>query len=786
MVSGAEEFRIFIHCMIRTAERIFLVSFAAANILFASDNDTVSMVIITSGETHGMLYPCDCPGDPGGGLAERASVVRKARGESHDALLLLDAGGFAGGGIYDDYTGGRAADSARTAAAIRAMGLMKYDAVAVGDDDLQYGGAWLAKNAALAGLPLVSANCSLKDRKPLAPAWRVVVRNGVRFAVTAVTSPERLFPRSDSCRVLPPVSSVRKIWKNMAAASDFRVILSHLGEEETFGLADSFPDCDIIVNGHRKVSRSAAEIRRKTLIMQFGFGGKKLSSSAVRVLKGRRTIAVEKSGWLSVGSADGADSSVAGTLAEKRAEERRSVYDLYIMSRCSYGCAALAEFVEFVKRFPDVEWNVWFVGSVVPGPPDSLSSLHGGGELQDEMSMLAVKALFPEQWLSFLDGCAKPGAATGSVIAAMGLDGRALAAWVRASGRGSLADHYRRSMRLKVTVSPTLLINNAVFEKPVESRRLAKAECLLRKEKPVFCDSLPECFEDGECMKKGMIGRCLPAGKCGFSPDAPFSFAALVADSTVQHPELAVLATTTELFPNADITTVMLGSAKGRAMMKTYAPAALPFYLFGAGAEKTHNYYRVESGLEKVSGGFTFKSGVTPKNFFPRRPKTAGSAVLFIDPLFPDAARAVRTLVADTQLAVKVRVLPVIYADPRAAGAASTIEDKVRREEALRWLVMDSLHRQDFPRYLAHYVKDPGGSYWFINLSACGIAQDIFIMEIGAQTDRLYGHWRLLDTLGIKEPVTLLVENRQTVVLRNETEFDELFSLLKKTQEKRR
>ncbi|MBN2189401.1 MAG: hypothetical protein JW699_08090 [Chitinispirillaceae bacterium] len=761
-------------------------SVITAHILFASGNDTTLITIVASGETHGMLYPCDCPSDPGGGLAERASALRTLRGKSQDALLLLDAGGFAGGGIYDDFTGGRAADSARTAAAVRAMGLMKYDAVAVGDDDLQYGAAWLARAAGAEGLPLLSANLKLTNNKKPFPAFRIVVRNGVRFAVAAVTSPERLFPADDSCRILPPVPAVRKTWKEMAAASDFRVVLSHLGEEESYALADSFPDCDVIVNGHRKISRSPVTVRGKTVIMQFGYEGKKLSWAAVRCSKKTRTVIVEKSGWIDIGPADGADTAVAKTLAEQGAEERRGVYDLYIMSRCPYGREALRELCDFTGRFPDVEWNVWFIGTAVPGPGDSLTSLHGAEEIYDEMSMLAVKSLYPGRWRFFLDECAKPGAATEPVIAAMGLDRKAIAAWVSASGRDALAGHYRRSMRLGITASPSLFVNNTAFEKPVESRRLAKAECLFRREKPEtrsFCDSLPECFDDNECVKKGMVGRCLPAGKCAFQPDAPFSFVALVGDSTVRHPEAAVLATTGELFPNASITTVPCGSAKGSAMMKAYSPVALPFYLFGTGAAGAHNFYRVESGLEKVAGGFTFKRGVTPKNYFPRRPRTAGGAALFVDPLFPDALKAVGALSADTALSGKVRVLPVIYGDPRESAA--DVGEKVRREEALRWLVMDSLHRRAFPQYLADFIRDPGSSYWFINLSASGVAQDIFIKEVRARPERLQEHWRLLDTLGIKEPVVLLVENRQTVVIRNEEELADMFGLMKKRAGKR-
>jgi hypothetical protein len=772
------KFRIFTLVMVYPKRTAVMLALTISSVSFAVETDTATIMVIASGETHGMLYPCDCPGDPGGGLAERASVIKKASGADADALLFIDAGGFAGGGMYDENTGGRAADSERTAMTVRAMGVMHYDAVAVGDDDLQYGAAWLAKTADAAGVPLVSANCSLSDAKSFVPAYRVVVKSGVRFAVTALTSPERLFPTDDSCRVLPPVASLRKIWKEMAASADFRVIISHLGEEMSSALADSFPECDIIVNGHRKTSQYPLIKHGKTAIMQFGYGGKKLSYAVLSCFKKSRDLTVEKNGWLGVGKSDGADSSVAKVLAAKGEAERRAVYDLYLMSQCSYGCAALSEFTDFARKFPDVEWDVWFIGSVVSGPGDSLSSPHGTEELYDEMRWLAVKALYPGRWLSFLEKRAIRGATTESVVSSMGLDSAAIGAWVRASGRQAIAGHYRRAMRLAITASPTLVVNNAAFDRPVESRRLAKMQCMrsmfLREgtKKYGICDSLPACFDDDECRSKGMIGRCLPVGKCAFTPDAKFPFVALVADSTVQHPEQAVIATTAELFPNADITTVTAGSAKGRTMVKTHRPAALPFYLFGDGIVRAHHYPRVESGLTRAAGGFTFKDGVTPKNYFPQRPRIAGAASLFIDPLFPGAVKALSTLFTDTLLAKRVRIVPVFYADPR--DKAAVIDEKVRREEALRWLVLDSLHHGAFPQYLAHFIKDPGSSYWFINLSASGIAQDIFIKEIQAGASRLDDHWRLLNAVCINSPITLLLENRQTVVLRSESELAEM------------
>jgi hypothetical protein len=765
--------------MIKAAGCAALFAFAIANSMAASDNDTATITIIASGETHAMLYPCDCPDGPGGGLAERAAMLKKTGDPG--ALLILDAGGFAGGGIYDHYTGGRSADSLRTLSTIRAMGMMKYDATAIGDDDLQYGGTWLAKTATVAGLRLVAANCFLIDGKLIVPSCRIVVKQGVRFAVTALAAPERLFPRDDSCTILPPVACIRKIWKEMTTNADFRIILSHLGEEMTMALADSFPECDIIVNGHRKISSSPVTMRGKTLVMQFGYEGKNLSCAKIRCSRKRHSLSLESGEWLAVGPANGADSAVASVIKAPAAGETGtlSVYDLYIMGLCPYGCAALREFVDFVKKFPDVEWHIWFIGSIMPGTDDSLSSLHGSEELNGEMTALAVKTLYPGQWLPFLTVWSAEGATARSAVKNMRLDSAAVAAWVRASGRQALADHYRRSMRLGISASPTLLINNARYEKAVESRRLVKEQCIRGRDAspgPTACGALPECFDNGDCRKKSMTGRCLLSGKCAFTPDAPFPFTVLVADSTVQHPEDAVIATTEELFPNVSTETVTLNSAKGQMMMKTYGPSSLPMYLFGYGIEKAYNFSRVESGLLRTNGGFVFKDGITPKNYFPQRIKAAHALELFIDPLFPGAAQVVRVVCSDSMLAEKVRIVPVFYTDPNAEPPA--IDEKIRREEALRWLVMDTLYHNRYIRYLSHFIQDPGGSYWFINLNTIGIAQDVFIKQVRAQAERLSDQWRLLVVLGIKEPVALLIENRQVVVIKNESEFADVLAAI--------
>ena len=296
----------------------------------------------------------------------------------------------------------------------------------------------------------------------------------------------------------------------MARVADYRIILSHLGEEMTRTITDSFPDADIIVNGHRKTSLEAAARRGRTLIMQFGYEGKKLSRTTVRFSKNGRPGVFLKSGWLEIGPQSGVDATVGVLVADSGTAPKRDIYDLYIMGECPYGCTALHEFVDFVKKFPEIEWRLWFIGGL---SGDSLSSLHGPQEALDEMTWLAVQALYPDKWLAFLSERSIPQATTGSAVAALGLDTAALNRWVEARGHAALADQYRRSTRLSISASPALYINNVPFTKTILGKRLAKDRCANLDETSPRCDSLPECFEDADCHKPGAVGQVHAAGE---------------------------------------------------------------------------------------------------------------------------------------------------------------------------------------------------------------------------------------------------------------------------------
>jgi hypothetical protein len=725
------------------------------------------VTIIAGGESHGMLDACDCPQNPGGGMAKRATALRERRAKG--AVLMLDAGGFSAGGIYDSYSEGRAIDSLRTTTMLRAMAALDYAAVAVGDDDLQYGGRWLGRMADSAGIALVCANCRLKDGGGIGRPFVIDTVNGIVFGITAVTTTERLVNRDAAVIIDDPVAALTKIWPRLVKQSMVRIILSHLGEKESAALAARFPDSHIIVNGHRKETVGPVTGLGAQWVMQFGFQGKQLAYLEIAADSGRVTAGAN--GWITIGPEVPEDPVLRRLVATGTvpgAAPREAQLDLYLMSHCPYGIPALREIMQLVESFPAMHLGIQFVGTA--DSSGALKSLHGAEEAADEMRWLAVEALYPRQWHAFLAMISGDSLSAAAVIAKLGLDPRAIEAWVKSSAPAALADHYRRSERLGITASPTLLWNNVPFEDDITRMRVAKRLCAEIGRSAPLCDSLPECFADRDCRKPGKTGRCGSSGRCEYVDATVFDFIVVAADTMLGASEKTAVATTSELFPGARVRIVSYVLKEGAALVKELKPAALPLYLFDAKVSGDVNFPKIESGIVKSGGWYTFREGVMRKTYFYKRDERPASIELFIDPFFPGIEQALTAVLrADSTLA-RTRVTPMIFGDPQ--DPRQPAEELLRREEALRWLVFAAKYPGQYPAYLRSYATRPGSSYWFLSLHELNMTLDGFIADVKRNGDLLQQQWRQAQDLGIVDAVYLLIDNRELAAVKNQAELE--------------
>ncbi|MDR2592224.1 MAG: hypothetical protein LBC59_05390 [Chitinispirillales bacterium] len=761
--------------------------------------------VIYSGETHAMLAPSADPADPGGGrggLAEREVVLS---GFPMETRLLLDGGGFAGGGVYDTHTEGRAADSIRTLMTIEAMGLMWYDAVGIGDDDLIYGGRWLVDAANRAAVPLVSANLFRADGNYLVDPYVIVKKGENTFAITSVSTTERLFPVDSTVVVKDPVASLNNIRKEMQrkGGKDVHLVLiSHLGEDSTVALLKKVPYFFLAANGHRKVSTQPLSKPTKTTpMLNYSFQGKQLAN-AVLDWKSRR-LQVVKSDWIKIDGISGADSKVANAAAGPRAASTKApeadapkakassadkaaaipdsnrVYDLYIMSLCPYGIRALGDLAELIRAFPQREWNVWFIGRA---DGDQLSSLRGEPEIHDEALWLAVKALYPYRYHEFLFLRGSSKASTEELLHEMGLNVSHLRKWAEETGQSELKKHYIRSTGLGVNASPTLYVNNNVYNKRIGGGRLVREECDAAAVKPNFCKDYPECFDDGDCRAVGKIGHCEnTAGKpaaCKFTDDAVFALKVLVADSAFDNPEKPVIEAMTEILPGAQVRIVRVSSDGGKRATALYSPAALPFFYIEKNVEKAARFSTVSNTLDRVSdGGYTIKKGAVKENYFPLRTEKPGTIELYVDPLIYDIGKVINLLISNPDLAKRVALKPIITKDPRSAGLST--QERLRNEEALRWITIANDFPKKYHAYLEAYGEDVASSYWFQWLRKIGINQNRFLKRIDVNKPKLAAYWEDLAPITAGgESVIVLINNRLKVTPSNDMDLVKVLGLI--------
>ncbi len=731
--------------------------------------DTVR--IIAGAESHGLVRPCDCPDQPLGGLARRAAIIEEQR-KKHN-VLLLDAGGFAAGGMYDSYSSGRVSDSLRTYAMIKAMGIIGYDAVGVGDDDIQFGGEWLKRQSESAKLPLISANYLINDTAPIAPGYRLVKKGAITFAITSVGTPDLLFEVDRNVGIEKPTASIERIWSEMVRKSDVQIILSHLGEEKSRELMASFPEADLIINGHRKIGIEPAILEGKDrAVMQFGFQGKYLSALDV-IIDSDGNVQLDNVHWISVG--EGAyDEYVAGNIEKALAEapenppETASVYDLYLMSMCSYGLSALEEILPVSNSF-DIDLNIHFIGDVVG--EDSLKSLHGEKEVEEEKRWLAVKELYPTFWKDFIHLRVENKIETAEIIRILELDEERIDRWVDEFGFRALATHYRRSNRLQINASPTLLINGTVVSTQIEEKRLSKQLCE-QGQNLSLCDSLPECFDDHHCKKKGKIGTCGKennAGKCVYKDPVSFSFIAVVGDTLTDDYERQTIETTQELFPGVKVSVVSYQSKEGKHLFRKHGARGLPFFLFEDRVQKAHNFEKIVSGIEKSGSWYRFKPGIMRITTFPQRKRKPGQIEIFVDPEFVHLAEVVKAVHAFDSSFSAVTISPAWY------GSADSVGVNVK-----------SLTFYD--TQLAMQLLEPERYYSMLNSCLQNTVRDNLEGNAGCYTEAdMSGldssHLKLIESrkkeiasLKLQKPVELLLNNQKLIPINSPMQLKEQLS----------
>lgn len=183
---------------------------------------------------------------------------------------MVDAG--------DNFGGISEPEKRKAEVILRSMGAMGYDALGLGEIELNHGLDFLLDTAREAKVPLVCANLvSHRTGKPVVQPYVLLRRGKVKVAVLGLMDNVlELISRSqgpDSLVVKDPFEVAHELIPALKKKADLVVLLSHMGYAKSSKLAAEIPELDVLVTGHSPSVNMEARREGNALGMMTGSRG---------------------------------------------------------------------------------------------------------------------------------------------------------------------------------------------------------------------------------------------------------------------------------------------------------------------------------------------------------------------------------------------------------------------------------------------------------------------------------------------------------------------------------
>ena len=154
-----------------------------------------------------------------------------------------------------------------------------YDAIALGERDLNYGLPFLLEMIEKFDLPFINANVrSGKTGELILPEFVVVERSGIKFGIVSVLDPRHkiisMSAEDEVFQVEEPVAVLRDLLPRLREQADSIILLSHLGEQGTEELLKEVTGIDMCVIGHTSRNINAERVINDTAVFAAAFEGR--------------------------------------------------------------------------------------------------------------------------------------------------------------------------------------------------------------------------------------------------------------------------------------------------------------------------------------------------------------------------------------------------------------------------------------------------------------------------------------------------------------------------------
>jgi len=202
----------------------------------------------------------------------------KEEREASDNVLLLDGGNTLLGDDLAQQTQGKAI--------VEAMNLLGYDAMVLGDQDFGLGLDVLRQRMEEAKFSILSANVVMAGTDQLFATPYVVKEIGDhKVAIIGLTNQEAASAAGGGIVVRNPLEVLQDVMGEVSKEADVIIVLSHLGTEVDFQIANEVQGIDLIVGGlsHDVLDPPAWVEASGTVIVQAGYQGQRIGVVSLRI-----------------------------------------------------------------------------------------------------------------------------------------------------------------------------------------------------------------------------------------------------------------------------------------------------------------------------------------------------------------------------------------------------------------------------------------------------------------------------------------------------------------------
>lgn len=277
--------------------RLFRTVLVLAVALGAARLPAATLTLLHTSDLHGHVHPHDAlaDADRGEGLARVAASVRAIRAEGAP-VLLLDSGDTIQGAPTQALVFARRIGGGSDPI-VRAMNLMGYDAMAIGNHEFDFGVERLDASRKEARFPWLSANTLGADGEPAFPPYAIREIGGIRVGILGLVTPHVAHWESPallgSLHFGDSVAAARR-WVPILRGRehcDLVVVLAHEsferdpktgveradnGENQAYALATQVEGIDFLLSGHAHAVIAPTRLG-KTWVSQPGRWGNTLT-----------------------------------------------------------------------------------------------------------------------------------------------------------------------------------------------------------------------------------------------------------------------------------------------------------------------------------------------------------------------------------------------------------------------------------------------------------------------------------------------------------------------------